>query len=509
MEKKGQHASINDVLALKETKIFIVGDLILDTYIEGKVVRISPEAPVPVVLETNRRAVPGGAGNVAANVASMGAIAYLCGRVGNDLEASVLREVLEKYSILTNSLIVSQTIPTTTKMRVISGNLSSSGAQQIVRIDKEITADITPDEERRVIELFENFIAIGGNQALVLSDYGKGFLTKDLIQSLIKMAKKNHIPIVTDPKSLDISRYKNATVIKPNLNEGRSVLRVLKPGISYSNFNEELSSISECYLKESGCDNLVMSLSEHGVMAKGKDIPNKNHSLHFETRALQVADVSGAGDTLVSFLAMGLASKLSLAQSTELGNIAAGIVCGKQGTATIDISELLKAFNTCFEATNPDKIVSQDNISFIAEELRLQNKKIVFTNGCFDLLHAGHVDYLQKAKALGDILVVGLNSDSSVSRLKGPTRPIQNFDDRSCVLASLACIDFIVKFEEDTPLETILHIKPHVLVKGSDYNVETTVGAKEVLNWGGTVQHIDLLAGKSTTALIQKIQRNA
>lgn len=206
---------------------------------------------------------------------------------------------------------------------------------------------------------------------------------------------------------------------------------------------------------------------------------------------------------------MGLASKLSLAQSTELGNIAAGIVCGKQGTATIDISELLKAFNTCFEATNPDKIVSQDNISFIAEELRLQNKKIVFTNGCFDLLHAGHVDYLQKAKALGDILVVGLNSDSSVSRLKGPTRPIQNFDDRSCVLASLACIDFIVKFEEDTPLETILHIKPHVLVKGSDYNVETTVGAKEVLNWGGTVQHIDLLAGKSTTALIQKIQRNA
>lgn len=509
MERKRQHATTDDVLALKDAQIFIVGDIILDTYIEGKVSRISPEAPVPVVLETNRRAVPGGAGNVAANVTSVGAVAHLCGRVGNDAEAQILRGVLEDFSIQTDSLMVSQTLPTITKMRVISGNLASSGAQQIVRVDKEITAEITPDEAQRVRERFHNFASLGGHQALVISDYGKGFLTIDLIQSLIQIAKDHHIPVITDPKSPDVSRYQGASVIKPNLNEGRSVLRVLKPGVSYSHFEEEINDIADCYLKESGCHNLVMSLSEHGVMVKGQDVDSDaKKAIRFETQALQVADVSGAGDTLVSFLAMGLACKLPLEKATELGNIAAGLVCGKQGTATVDLSEVLQAFHTYYEATSPDKIVSDKNIAFISKKLRLQDKKIVFTNGCFDLLHAGHVDYLQKAKAMGDILIIGLNADESISRLKGPSRPIQNFDDRSRVLASLACVDFIVKFEEDTPLALIQLIKPHVLVKGSDYTIETTVGAKEVLSWGGAVKHVDLIAGKSTTALIQKIQKN-
>ena len=492
-----------DVLSLKNTRIFIAGDIILDTYIEGKVSRISPEAPVPVVLETNRKAVPGGAGNVAANIASMGGAAFLCGRVGNDSEANVLKGILEDFDIDINSLIISKHLPTTTKMRIVSGNMLTSGAQQIVRVDKEKNEPISQDEEERVINLFEKFIEFGGNRCLILSDYGKGFLTKNLIRSLIKLSKQYFIPIVTDPKSEDVFRYSGSTVIKPNLNEGRSVLKVLNPSFLAKNFHNEIEIIADCYLEASGCDNLVMSLSEHGVMSKGKDIEG---TLKINTHALQVSDVSGAGDTLISFLAMSLAAGLSVARATELGNIAAGIACGKAGTATISLSEFLEALKIRNEAVHPEKLMSLDSLIQISQDLKVQNKRTVFTNGCFDILHAGHVDYLQKARSRGDLLIVGLNSDSSVSKLKGPSRPVQNSSDRAAILASLACVDYIVIFEEDTPIELINTLKPNILVKGADYSIENTIGAKEVLSWGGSVEHISLLPGRSTSSIIQKAQ---
>jgi D-beta-D-heptose 7-phosphate kinase / D-beta-D-heptose 1-phosphate adenosyltransferase len=490
-----------DILSLKNTRIFIAGDAILDTYIEGKVNRISPEAPVPIVLETNRRAVPGGAGNVAANIASMGGAAFLCGRIGNDSEAHVLKGILEDFGIETSSLIISNHVPTTTKMRIISGNMMTSGAQQIVRVDKETNEQITPEEEERVLAQYEKFLDCGGNRCLVISDYGKGFLTKSLIRSLIQLSKLYHVPIVTDPKSEDVFRYAGSTVIKPNLSEGRSVLRVVKPGFLATSFSNEIETIADCYLESSACENLVMSLSEHGVISKGK---NLDGTLKINTHALQVSDVSGAGDTLISFLAMSLAAGHSLAKATELGNIAAGIACGKTGTATISLTEFLEAFKIRSETTHPEKLIGIPFLIQISQDLKAQNKRSVFTNGCFDILHAGHVDYLQKARSLGDLLIVALNSDNSVSRLKGPSRPVQTSSDRAAILASLACVDYIVIFEEDTPIDTILALKPDILVKGADYTLENTIGAKEVLSWGGSVEHISLLPGRSTTSIIQK-----
>lgn len=498
-----KHSTPEDALALKNTRIFVAGDIILDTYIEGKVSRISPEAPVPVVLETGRRAVPGGAGNVAANIASIGGAAFLCGRIGNDAEANILKGILEDFNIDTTSIIISKNVPTTTKMRIVSGSLLASGSQQIVRIDKEKIVQLTTEEETRIIQLYEKFLQQGGNRCLIISDYGKGFLTKTLIKSLIQLSKQYEIPVVTDPKSEDVFRYSGSTVIKPNLNEGRSVLKVLKPGFIPQSFYDEIETIADCYLEASGCENLVMSLSENGVMSKGKDITG---ILKIDTHALQVADVSGAGDTLISFLAMSLAAPLPLARATELGNIAAGIACGKAGTATITLAEFLEAIKNRNEAIHPEKVMPLQPLATLIQDLQQQNKKAVFTNGCFDILHAGHVDYLQKARARGDILVVGLNSDNSVSRLKGPSRPVQNANDRAAILASLACIDYIVIFDEDTPLEIIKTLKPNVLIKGADYTIENTIGAKEVLSWGGSVEHISLLPGRSTTSIIQKAQ---
>lgn len=488
----------HNMLALQNTKVFIVGDVILDAYIEGKVARISPEAPVPVVLENNRRYVPGGAGNVAANIAAFGAEAHLCGRIGNDEEAGFLKAALTKFGIQIDSLLVSSKLPTTIKMRVVSGSLSNASSQQIVRVDKEVLLPITSAEEHAILDKFKKFIALGGARAVVISDYGKGVLTKNLISSLMELSKSNGIPVITDPKSQDVARYAGSTVIKPNLSEGRSVLRTHQPGSSFFDFEEEVEAIADCYLNASGCENLVMSLSEHGVMARGTHVSN---TVRFETKALQVADVSGAGDTLVAFLAMGCAAQLSLAQATELGNLAAGLVCGKQGTATVTLSEILETFH---DVVHPAKIVSLEDFKLISKQFRKQNVKTVFTNGCFDILHAGHVDYLQKAKAMGDILVIGLNSDESVTRLKGPTRPVQKGIDRAQILAAMACVDFVIEFAEDTPIEVIRAIKPDVLVKGADYTLETTVGAADVLSWGGRVEHVGLLPGRSTTSILKK-----
>jgi len=503
MVKQDITSTPSDIFSLKNTRIFIAGDTILDTYIEGNVTRISPEAPVPVVLENNRKAVPGGAGNVAANIAAMGGAAFLCSRIGNDAEANVLKGILEDYGIETNSLIISNSVPTTTKMRIVSGSSNTVGSQQIVRIDKECCSHISLEEEDRVLELYERFLDSGGNRCLIISDYGKGFLTKTIIKKLIQLSKEYNVPVVTDPKSEDVFRYAGSTVIKPNLNEGRSVIKVLKPGFIPTSYEHEVECIADCYLEASGCDNLVMSLSEHGLISKGKQI---QETLKIKTHALKVADVSGAGDTLVAFIAMSLAAGFSLTRATELGNIAAGIACGKPGTATLSASEFLAAFKMKSEAIHPEKTINLNTLIQISGDLKLQNKRSVFTNGCFDILHAGHVEYLQKARALGDLLIVGLNSDQSVSRLKGPRRPVQPSFDRARILASLACVDYIIIFEEDTPIETIRSIKPDILVKGADYSLENTIGAKDVLSWGGSVEHITLLPGRSTSSIIQKAQ---
>lgn len=498
-------ASIKQLQSLKNTRVFVAGDVILDSYIEGKVTRISPEAPVPVLLETGKKYVPGGAGNVAANIASFGAYTQICARIGNDAEAVILKEHLESFGVNTQALVTEDNIPTTSKTRVVSYHEFISTSHQVVRLDREVVSPLNSISIEHALNAYREFIAEGGQCALIISDYGKGFLTPAFIQKLIQLSNVYNIPVITDPKSIDVSRYKNSTVIKPNLSEGRHLSGIQNSSLD---FYDEVEYIAKNYLTLSECQNIVMSLSQRGIVAMGKDIQmpvGSSNIFHLETKALQVADVSGAGDTLIAFLAMGLAAKLPLPLAIEVGNLAAGIVCGKPGTAVVKPDELFAKIQKQNEISSSEKLLNLTNLTHITKTLQNQNKKIVFTNGCFDILHAGHVEYLQKAKSLGDVLVIGLNSDNSIKRLKGPSRPVQTFDDRAQILAALGCVDFVIEFDEDTPLQLILSIKPDLLVKGSDYNFTNTVGAQEVLSWGGHVEHIALLAGRSTTAILDRI----
>ncbi len=491
-----------DALELKKAHVFIAGDIILDSYIQGQVLRISPEAPVPVLVQQKSSDVLGGAANVAANIVVFGGKAILCGRIGADADGVTLQRLLDKFQIEASSLVVSKTLPTIRKMRVLSGSAHTAGVQQIVRIDNEVVAPLSEQEEVFVVDQFEKFAKSEFiHKSLVISDYDKGFLSENLVKSLISIAKTFSIPIVTDPKSTDVQRYAGSSLIKPNLSEGKALYRVNHPqdnSVSKS-FEEQILDIGNSYLQKSQAMNLVMSLSEHGVLAMGLDFPKP---VHLRSKALQVADVSGAGDTLVAFIAMALGARLSLVRSVELANMAAGLVCGKKGTATLSSFEFLNAYKHESESLMPQKLLALKDLKELVSDLRAQHQKVVFTNGCFDILHAGHVTYLHKARRAGDVLVVALNSDASVKRLKGPTRPVQSQEDRALVLSSLSCVDFVVIFEEDTPLETICDLKPDVLVKGADYNLETTVGAKEVLSWGGEVSWIELVPGRSTTRIL-------
>lgn len=499
--------SLKDLQSIKKARVFVVGDVILDSYTEGIVSRISPEAPVPVLLETRKKHVPGGAGNVAANIAHFGAFTQICARVGNDIEATILREHLESFGVNTQALLVEGDSVTTTKNRIVSQHEFASNSHQIARIDRERSHPLNDGSVKKCIDFYRAFLAEGGFCALVLSDYGKGVLRTDLIRELIEISNQNNIPVITDPKNIDVVRYKNSTVIKPNFSEGRSLFRMTNPHAEekFASFSDEAFAIAKYYLSLSECQNIVMSLSQKGVFILGHDLADQNPII-LDTKALEVADVSGAGDTLIAFLAMSLAVKLPLHFAADLANLAAGVACGKFGTAVIDEDELFEKFYAHIpKSSHTTKIFQLDDLCVMTKNLQKQRKTLVFTNGCFDILHAGHVDYLQKAKLMGDFLVVGLNSDASIKQLKGASRPVQTFADRATILSALSCVDFVVEFNQDTPIDLIHAIKPDVLVKGADYNLENTVGANEVLGWGGHVKHIELLEGRSTTSILNRV----
>jgi len=490
----------DQVLRMQATRVLVVGDLILDQYIAGDVSRISPEAPVPVVVESGRRAVLGGAANVAANIARFGAECTLIGRIGTDADGADLTAACKAQGIDTRSLVTSRDLPTTRKLRVLAGY------QQIVRIDRESLAQATDAEVKSVQLSIEKFAATPGHRAIVISDYGKGFCTEAMVRCVITTAGQHGIPVITDPKSPDLSRYRGSMIIKPNRGEGREALRRKSPGVTFENADAEALSICETVLAESGARNIVLSLSERGVIAKGSEITG---TVRFRTAALQVADVSGAGDTMIAFLAMGAAAGLDFERSVLLANTAAGIVCGKLGTATVSSHEFVHAFNAGNPAggvVRPEKTVTLPEITRLAAEYRRDGREIVFTNGCFDLLHAGHVSLLQRARALGDVLVLGLNTDASVRRLKGETRPVQSEGDRASILSGLACVDFVVLFDSDTPLDFIRAIRPHVLVKGGDYRPDQVVGAPDMAQWGGRTTILPLIEGRSTTGIIARME---
>lgn len=464
-------------------KVAVVGDVMLDRYWSGPSSRISPEAPVPIVRITNHEDRAGGAANVAINVASLGAPCMLVGIVGADEAALKLEKLVKNYKVDTN-FITADNLPTITKLRVLSRN------QQLMRLDFE--EGFHNVDKGRMMQALRQ--ALEECRAVVCSDYGKGALSS--IQSMIKTANDADIPVLIDPKGTDFERYSNAFILTPNMSEFEAVAGKVKDEEDL--VKKALKMISDFKLKA-----LLVTRSEQGMSLIR---PNQN-PVHLPARAREVYDVTGAGDTVIATLAAALAAGRDLVTSCELANRAAGIVVGRLGSSAVTLEELTESIVGIREVKRG--IVSEDELTGITARLKAKGRRIVMTNGCFDILHKGHIDYLKSARTLGDYLIVAVNSDRSVKRLKGSDRPVVPLEGRLAVLSALECVDFVVPFDEDTPQRLIAKVLPHVLVKGGDYTVEQIAGHKEVLASGGQVITLPLTAGFSTTNIIDKIKEKA
>jgi D-beta-D-heptose 7-phosphate kinase / D-beta-D-heptose 1-phosphate adenosyltransferase len=482
-----QQTLIEAVKAFGNTQhhALVIGDVMLDRYLIGDVTRISPEAPVPVVLLKQQEERAGGASNVAANLALLGIKTHILGCVGDDAEGRALIQLMQDAHIQTQSVVTSLTRPTIAKTRILGGH------QQMMRIDQESQASFNEAEQSSILEAFS--LAFAKQPAMViLSDYAKGLLTEQTCQHIIQVCRQAKIPVLVDPKGHDYSKYKGATALTPNKKETAEACQ--------TKLNDSELIHKAGLLKSAlGLDFLAVTRGEEGITL----IDNETH--HLSATAKQVFDVSGAGDTVIATLAAGLMHGLNALTSLNLANTAAGVVVGKVGTVPITRHELLQALTSQQSSEQAHKVCNLQELMSKVELWKQTKQTIVFTNGCFDLLHAGHVTYLEAAKKRGDKLILGLNTDRSVSALKGPSRPVVNENDRARVLAALEAVDAVILFDEDTPLNLINAIKPNIIAKGSDYTAEQVVGGKEVLSWGGEIALIDLVEGRSTTNLIQKM----
>jgi len=466
-------------------RILVVGDIMLDRYIHGEVERISPEAPVPVIRHAQRYDRAGGAANVAMNLAGLGCEAVLAGFWGNDNEQAELKTMLEKAGVDTVG-VVSSSLPTISKTRIVGRQ------QQMLRLDIE-SRDTPPEAE--LDRLIERTTALVDKvHAVILSDYAKGALSRSVCQAVINAARAKGIPVLADPKTPDLGKYAGATTVCPNLGE-----LALATGIS-SHQIEALLDAGQQQVQRHNLQFLTVTMSEKGISVLWPD-----RRFHSPARAREVFDVSGAGDTVIATLAASLAGGLQCETAVELANVAAGIVVGKMGTVPIAAHELVNQLTPSTGLTAGDKILGRDRIGLRVSEWRTAGETIVFTNGCFDLLHVGHITLLEDCRRFGTKLVLGLNADSSVCRLKGPTRPIVGENERARVMAALAAVDAVVLFEEDTPLELIRELKPNVLVKGGDYTIETVVGHEDVHAYGGRVEIVPTVEGFSTTNIVKKL----
>lgn len=461
------------------TRILVVGDLMLDRYLYGETERISPEAPVPVVKIHKAEHLPGGAGNVALNLKTLGVATTLAGIIGEDDAGELLQQDLKQTGI---SLLLEK-MPeflTITKQRIISQN------QQLLRLDVEDCIPLQLDRfHQRIIEQLSQY------QLLILSDYGKGAL-KDC-QVLIQAARQLNIPVLVDPKGSDYSKYQGATLLTPNRKEFEAIVG---PCHSDDDFQQKGLALIE----KLGLDALLITRSGDGMTLIRKDAP----AFHLPAEKREVYDVTGAGDTVISVLAGALAAQSPIEEAVRLANYGAGVVVTKLGAATVTVSELRRAIQSAH--IGQQGVVNVDELMIHIEDARAHGETIVFTNGCFDILHAGHITYLEEARQLGDRLIVAVNGDESVRRLKGPHRPMNSLAQRMKVLSALNAVDWVVPFSDDTPMSLIQAIKPDVLVKGGDYQIDTIVGAKEVLSWGGQVKALSFVEGYSTSQLIEKIQ---
>ncbi|MDX7950661.1 bifunctional D-glycero-beta-D-manno-heptose-7-phosphate kinase/D-glycero-beta-D-manno-heptose 1-phosphate adenylyltransferase HldE [Lichenihabitans sp. Uapishka_5] len=468
--------------------VLVVGDVMLDRYIHGHAGRLSPEAPVPVLAWDRQQDVPGGAANVAANIAALGGSVRLLGVTGADATAADLAAVLAGWSeTLMSALVADPARPTTLKTRFVSHG------QQLLRLDREDARDLDATAQTMLLDRFEALQP--GSGVVVLSDYRKGTLTPDIIGAVVARSIAQGCPVIVDPKRPDWTPYRGATLITPNRSELEQAT-----GLP-CNSDTEVEAAARYAMAATGAAILV-TRSERGMSLVAPDRP----VLHVPAQAREVFDVSGAGDTVVAVLAASLAAGLDLGEAVSLANVAAGLVVTKHGTATLSIGELTQALRA--EPTAASEAISRAEAVRLRAVWRQQGHRVGFTNGCFDILHPGHVRLLREAASRCDRLVVGLNTDASVRRLKGPTRPVQGQDARTTVMAALGCVDAVVLFDEDTPYELIRALEPDLLVKGADYREDQVVGADFVKQRGGSVALIDLVDDQSTSAIVARSRPN-
>ena len=468
----------------KKPNILVIGDLMIDHYLWGSCDRISPEAPVQVVNVKKESSVLGGAGNVINNLVTLGSVVDVISVIGNDSVANELKSLLEKIDVPTSNLVVENNRKTSKKSRLIASQ------QQVLRYDMESIDDINENSHKQIIQTLEK--NIDKYSSIILSDYGKGVLTTNLTKEIIKIANKNSIKVLVDPKGKDYSKYKGSYTLTPNKKEAMEATNI--------DIKDESSLIEALKSLKTQCDLEVslITLSEQGIAIFDDELTIK------PTVAREVYDVTGAGDTVIASIAFALGNNLDIKDAIYFANLAAGVVVGKIGSATTTLDEIYEYEYSLHKSNSTSHIKTFDEIKTLSSKLHSQGKKIVFTNGCFDILHVGHVKYLEVAKSYGDVLILGLNADSSVRKLKGPTRPINTQEDRAYILASLESVDYVVIFEEETPYELIKLIKPHVLVKGGDYEGKEVVG-QDIADELKLVQFVD---GKSTTNTIKRIQEN-
>lgn len=476
----------HQILAFEDARVIVIGDAMLDRYVDGRVDRISPEAPIPVLAVSQDRCVAGGAANTAMNIAALGATTTLIAAWADDAAGRELSTLLTAAGVST-APVRRGVSPTIEKLRVVAGQ------QQIVRVDREDKTPLDTAGEEQVLSALRGALVDESRAtAIVISDYAKGMIGEQLVESIVTIADAHHVPVVVDPKSSDIRKYRGATLVKPNFAEAQQMAGFRADAADSS----ALDRIAEALLVD-GIGALAVSLSAVGV-----EVIERTSRQRIPTRARLVSDVSGAGDSMIAGIAVGLASGLSVVQAVQVGNVAAGIACGRPGTAVVTAVDLLdEILSEGSPERRPGTVESWDELARLVMAEKEAGKTVVFANGVFDLLHAGHVALLKQARALGDVLVVGVNSDASTARLKGPTRPLQQAADRMAVLDAVRYVDFVTVFEQDTPRDLIRRLEPDVIVKGSDYRPEDVVGGEDAKAWGGRVHIVSLLDGVSTTRL--------
>jgi D-beta-D-heptose 7-phosphate kinase/D-beta-D-heptose 1-phosphate adenosyltransferase len=471
-------------------RILCLGDIMLDKFAYCDTERISPEAPVPVLLLKRAQSMLGGAGNVARNIASLGGHAILMGLLGPDPAGMEVRRLLRETPGLSDAHVESASRPTICKTRYLAGH------QQIVRIDEEQVHELEPDEAADLIAAVER--TLPQVDALILSDYGKCVVCPQVVEATIERARALGVPVFVDPKTDDFRRYRGATCVTPNQKELGAAARL--PVGS----DDEIVAAARKVMAEAEADAILATRSEKGMV-----LVEASGEVNIEpARAQEVFDVSGAGDTVIAVLALASASGYPLPQAMHLANRAAGIVVSKLGTATVELDEL--ALDLSRDVTDKDwhhvKYYSADEAGTLVRRWQSRGLKVGFTNGCFDIVHAGHVSLLAAARAQCDRLLVALNTDRGVRRLKGPSRPVNSLADRTAVIAAVESVDAVISFDEETPLELIRRLKPDVLIKGGDYTLDGVVGADIVQANGGKVLLVDLVEGRSTTRLIDAIR---